>query len=355
MPKQLYVREFKMKKCVFTRYSDSIALPTIIQIKSNLYAVVFKLMKLLPARGIIQEAYRRGEIKNNYTVVDTSSGTFALGMGIVCCELGLRFKIFGDPVIDKHLLTRLKELGGSVHIVEKAKNKGAYQIERLKALHLYLSQNQLSFWANQYDNLENNQSYAIVGELIIDTIGKDVNIVGPVGSGGSTGGIVEAMRKYNVNAELIGVDTFNSILFGQPDGVRDLRGLGNTIMPKNLHHQLYDQVHWVGANDAALCTRQLHKHHALFCGPTSGAAFLVADYLANKNKKQKYAFIAPDEGYRYQNTVYDDQWLKSQAYYLQKVTREPIKAITPQTASRPWSYFDWNRRTLQDVVGPGHA
>lgn len=344
-----------MEKSVFKRYSDSIILPTIIQISSNLYAVVFKLMKLLPAKNIIQEAYRRGDIKTNFTVADTSSGTFALGMGIICCELGLKFKIFGDPVIDRYLLARLEELGGSVHIVEKAKNKGAYQKERLNALHQFLSENQLSYWANQYGNLENTKAYSIVGELLINTVGKDVNIVGPVGSGGSTGGIIEPIRTYNIDAKLIGVDTFNSVLFGQPDGVRELRGLGNTIMPKNLNHQLYDQIHWVGANDATFYTRQLHKQYALFCGPTSGAAFLVANYLANKNKKQKYAFIAPDEGYRYQDTVYDDHWLKSQTYYSERITQAPVKTISPLTAKEPWAYFNWNRRTLQEVLRIKHA
>ena len=136
-----------MKKSIFTCYSDTIALPTVIQMKKNLYAVAFKLMKLLPARHIIRKAFQRGDIQTNCTVVDTSSGTFALGVGITCCELGLKFKIFGDPAIDKNLISRLKDLGGEVCIVKTAKNKGSYQKERLNALHQFLSQNQLLYVA----------------------------------------------------------------------------------------------------------------------------------------------------------------------------------------------------------------
>lgn len=334
----------------YSSFSDSILLPKIIKLGSNLYIVAFKLMKLLPAKFMLTEAQKRGNIKDNYIIVDTSSGTFALGLGIICSELGLKFKIFGDPAIDKNLRSRLCDLGGDVHIVKKTKNKGAYQKERLKALHNFISKENLSFWTKQYDNLDNSLSYSIVGELLISALGKNINVIGTVGSGGSTGGIISVIRSINVESKLIGVDTYNSVLFGHPDGKRDLRGLGNTILPKNLNHYLYDEVHWVSANDAFYFTRLLHQNNALFYGPTTGAAFQVAKYLANKNKNETYAFIAPDEGYRYFNTVYNDTWIKKQSYYNSSITANPKLVHSPLEAVPPWSYIKWNRRGLADVI-----
>ena len=47
---------------IFSKYSDSILLPKIIKIDTNLFAIVFKNMKLLPAKNIIAHAMKRGDI-----------------------------------------------------------------------------------------------------------------------------------------------------------------------------------------------------------------------------------------------------------------------------------------------------
>ena len=336
---------------LFEKVSDSIILPRIIHVNNNLYAAVFSIMKLLPAKHIIYEAITRGDIKEGCTIVDTSSGTFALGIGIICSELGLPFKIFGDPIIDPFLIQRLEDLGGSVHISVNPKSPGAYQKLRLEALNNFISKNKLSYWMKQYDNLDNSHSYKIIGDLILKSLGSNINVVGTVGSGGSTCGIIKAIRSKNNIVQLIGVDTFNSVLFGQPDGKRLLRGLGNSIMPKNLDHSCYDQVHWVCVNDANYYTRLLFKNKSIFCGPTTGAAYQVANYLAKKNPTEKYIFIAPDEGYRYLSTVYNDIWLKQQEFYKEDITQEPTLVEVPMAAKEPWSFINWNLRTYQQVLG----
>lgn len=346
-----YKKHLPEYHCLFKNFSDSILLPKIIHIHANLYAAVFSIMKLLPAKHIISEAIKRGDIQENYTIVDTSSGTFALGIGIVCSELGLPFKIFGDPIIDPLLIERLEDLGGSVHISKNPKSPGAYQKLRLEALNNFISKNKLSYWMGQYDNLDNSQSYQTVGNLVVDLLSGDINLVGTVGSGGSTCGIIKAIRNRNISSKLIGVDTFNSVLFGQPDGKRLLRGLGNSIMPKNLDHTLYNQIHWVSANDAYYYTRLLFKRKSIFCGVTTGAAYQVASYLARQHPNEKYIFICPDEGYRYISTAYNEDWLKSQEFYNPEITQIPTQVETPLEATEPWAYIDWNNRTYSQVLG----
>lgn len=349
-PSSKGVGSLKRQNAIYQRVSDSLLLPTIIQFQDNLYGLIFRLMKLLPARNILFKAREDGEIKNNFTIVDTSSGTFALGLGLICCELGLKFKIFGDPAIDQNLIRVLQDLGGSVHRIEKSKNPGAYQRERLTALNSFIENCNKSFWTKQYDNPANKESYYVVSDLINSALGKDVNIIGPVGSGGSTGGIIDPLRQCNEEAQLIGVDTFNSVLFGQKDGRRALRGLGNSIMPQNLDHTLYDEVHWINANLAFSKTRWLHSKKGLFCGPTTGAAFCVADYLASKNPNRKYVFIAPDEGYRYLETIYSDPWLKANKFSKRVVESKPIEVSHPLEANPPWAFIKWGRRALEMVA-----
>jgi len=341
----------KANQQFYKKVSDSFIMPSLIQLEKNIYALVFRLMKLLPARHIIIEALKNGEIQQDSIIIDTSSGTFALGLGLICCEMDLKFRIFGDPVIDKNLIHMLQDLGGDVHLVNKSNNPGAYQKERLKQLHNFMEKESKSFWARQYDNLNNFNSYACVTEFLLSTLGNNITLIGAVGSGGSTGGIISGIRKKNINAKLIGVDTFNSVLFGQPDGKRILRGLGNSIMPKNLHHDLYDEIHWIDANEAFFYTRWLYKNKGLFCGSTTGAAFQVTSYLASKKSNETFVFIAPDEGYRYLDTVYNDDWIKIQGFYNQELTLQPTKVTHPLEAKPSWSFIAWDRRPYSQVLG----
>lgn len=143
------------------------------------------------------------------------------------------------------------------------------------------------------------------------------------------------------------MDTNNSVLFGQSAGPRLLRGLGNSIVPKNLDHALIDEVHWVGAFQAFAATRDLYRDHAMYVGPTSGAAHLVADWFARKHPNDTVAVILPDEGYRYQSTIYSDAWLKNLEGWPSVRRRAPSKLLQIAPASEDaWTHIEWLRRRL---------
>jgi cysteine synthase A len=149
----------------------------------------------------------------------------------------------------------------------------------------------------------------------------------------------------------IGVDTPGSVLFGQSDAPRRVRGLGNSLMPPNLDHTAFDEVHWVGAAEAFEATRTLHRRHALYMGPTSGAAWLAASWWARRHPEASVVVLLPDEGHRYQDTVYDDAWLRDQDLRLDALPVHPHDAAHPDKATGGWYRFEWARRSLAEVMG----
>jgi len=108
----------------------------------------------------------------------------------------------------------------------------------------------------------------------------------------------------------------------------------------------------VGAAEAFRATRQLHRDHALFVGPTSGAAYLVAEWWARENPDALTAVVFPDEGYRYQDTVYDDAWLAEKGLLLDGLPREPVEWDHPHDGDDPWSFYRWGRREYAEVMRP---
>ncbi|MER8963548.1 PLP-dependent cysteine synthase family protein [Mesorhizobium sp. M0701] len=340
------------KRLPFSGYSDAYALPNIIRCETNLYLAQFAFMKLLPAKYIIEQALARGTLTHGMKVIETSSGTFALGLAVVCLERGFQLEIFTDPVMDKGLENRLRSLGAEVFIITEKAKQGGYQRSRLDALHARMRHlGHFCFWPRQYETLDNPAAYKFFAEQISEMLGADVTLVGSVGSGGSTCGTIERLRQKAPGARLVGVDTFNSVIFGQPDGERKLRGLGNSLVPKNVRHELYDEVHFLSAPLAFAATRTLHERHAVFAGPTSGASYIVGRWRAQQDPRETVVVICPDEGHRYVEAAYDHEWLKQNGCLHEGVLLDaPSSEEHPSTALPPWNRYRWNRRSREAVL-----
>ncbi|RYH71080.1 MAG: pyridoxal-phosphate dependent enzyme [Alcaligenaceae bacterium] len=332
--------------------SAALTQPRIVQLTPNLYAVSLEVMKVIPAKYILEQALSEGLINSETLIIESSSGNFALGLAVVCRELGLRLHIVGDPAIDPSLRRMLVNLGADIDIIEKPDRHGAYQRLRLQRVDELLQQNSNAYWVRQYDNPSNPAAYQALASMLIDEFGEEFDLVASVGSGGSSVGLARALRQHSQGIDLTGVDTFNSVLFGLPDGKRTLRGLGNSVLPKILDHTQFDQVHWLGSGQANRAAIELHAKHALFCGPTTGAAYWVAQCHANWRPRRKTLFISPDAGYRYQGTVFNEQWLKANNEYVESMPSTPkrVEYLDQVDARSQWNCIDWNRRSLAAVV-----
>lgn len=334
---------------------EATELPRVIQLTDNLYAVAFSLMKLLPARFIIDRAEESGVLTPGTPVLETSSGTFGLGLAMVCRLRGYPLTIVGDNAIDRDLRNRLEMLGATVEIVEANGHPGGIQGARLDRVEEVRRGRPDSFIPRQYDNPDNPAAYAPVAEMINRTVRAPDYMVGPVGSGGSTGGLAQALRRDRPALRLVGVDTHGSVIFGAADAPRTLRGLGSSIHPGNVRHTAYDEVHWVTAPEAFHATHELFRRHGLFMGPTSGASFQVAAWSARRNPDRKVVMVLPDEGYRYQSTVYSDEWLRRQDLVPTAGSDSPILVDDPAGIPGSWCRLAWNRRTLAQVTGRAEA
>ena len=334
-------------------FVDAIALPRIVWLRPNLVGLAFTLMKLLPARFIIRKALEEGALRPGGLIAETTSGTFGLALAMVARRQGHPLTLVSDPAVDPPLRRRLEDLGAAVHVVREPGPTGGFQQARLEVLERLLAENPGSFCPRQYSNPHNPESYAPCAEQLAYAAGGIDCLVGSVGSGGSVCGISSYLRLLFPELTVVGVDTHRSVLFGQSDAGsgRVLRGLGNSLMPPNVDHTAFDLVHWVGAAEAFDATRRLHREHALFMGATSGAAYLVADWWARQNPDSLVAVVLPDEGYRYQDTVYDDAWLAAKGLRLDAPPHGPVEWDRPHDGGDPWSFHRWGRRSYAQVMG----
>ena len=255
-----------------------------------------------------------------------------------------------DCVIDAPLRRRLEDLGAVVDVVDRPAPVGGIQQARLDRVADILAAHPDSFCPSQYDNLLNSGSYGLLGEYLTTVFDRIDCLVGPVGSGGSMCGTSRSLWSLFPAMVSIGVDTIGSVLFGLPDGPRLVRGLGNSFMPANLDHTVFDEVHWLDAATACQATRLLHRRHSLFMGVTSGAAYAVARWWADRHPDATVVVLMPDEGHRYLNTIYDDGWLRDQLLVRDRLPDAPRTVVHPHEAGGPWSRLVWGRRSYIQVL-----
>jgi len=152
---------------------------------------------------------------------------------------------------------------------------------------------------------------------------------------------------------VVGVDTFNSALFGQPNALRQISGLGGGIVPDNVDHTQFDEVHWLSPAEIFKAMHQLHSRHGLFMGPTSGASYRVAEWWSMTHPGKTVVAFGPDEGHRYVNTSYDEDWLaRTIERWDQPARLAPVEIASPTETLTGWSRFPWARRRFADVVPP---
>jgi cysteine synthase len=335
---------------LFANAVEAMRGPRVVALDEGLFAAAFQLMKLLPADFILEQAAADGLLEPGTTVVETTSGTFGLGLAMSCRARGLPLHVVSDPVIDPPLRMRLETLGARIEIVTEPAEVGGIQQARLDRVAELSDSYDAAFVPQQYDNPHSPTSYGVAAERIAESAGVVDCLVGTVGSGGSMCGIGSYLRALFPEMAMIGVDTPGSVLFGGLDGPRTLRGLGSSIHPANLDPSQFDEVHWVTAAEAFGMTRALYREHCLFMGPTSGAAYLVAAWWARRNPGARVVAVMPDEGYRYQSTVYDPAWLAEQGLALDARPEEPELIDHPHRLGERWSRLAWGRRSLDEVL-----
>ncbi len=301
-------------------------------------------MKDRVAKRMIMEARRTGELKEGAPIVESSSGTLALGLALVGTYLGHEVNIITDPRIDELTFTKLKALGANVHIVKSMGTSGGWQRARLDYIYKMLEENPSLYWPKQYENKQNPIAYHTLATDLMEELGKVDIIVGSVGSGGSLCGIANILKSINPSLKVIAVDAVGSTIFHQTDRPTRLQGgLGNSIQPLNVDASVIDEVHWLNDEEAFAWTWRLAQHEKIFAGNSSGSVYAVANWISKQvNPNTVIACIFPDRGDRYVNTIYNENFLDKHSLDVTKLNYNPSLIEEIQDVDS-WSYLDFRK------------
>lgn len=290
------------------------------------------------ALHIIEEAERQGLIKENTTIIETTSGNTGFSLAMVSMIKGYDCILAVSSKSSEDKINMLRSMGAKVYVcpanVKADDPRSYYQVA--KRIH---EETKDSIYINQYFNDLNAQAhYNTTGpEIWKQTNGEITHLVACSGTGGTISGCAKYLKEQNPNIRIIGVDAYGSVLKKyhetqelDPKEIYPYRieGLGKNLIPTATNFDVIDKFVKVSDEESAHTARETTKKEGMFVGYTCGAAVQAIKQLAAEgefDKNSNIVAIFPDHGSRYMSKIYSDQWMKEQGFFDADHAKDPKK------------------------------
>ncbi|MDR0231083.1 MAG: cysteine synthase A [Dysgonamonadaceae bacterium] len=256
------------------------------------------------AFAMIDDAEKRGTLKQGSVIIEPTSGNTGVGLAYVAATKGYRLILTMPETMSIERRNLLKALNAELVLTEGAKGmKGA--IAKAEELQTEIPN---SIILQQFENPANPAIHAhtTAEEIWCDTDGNVDILVAGVGTGGTISGTGKRLKELNPNIRIVAVEPADSpVLSGGNPGPHGIQGIGAGFVPKTYDASVVDQIIAVTNDDAIRTGRQLAKTEGLLVGISSGAAVFAVLQLAQQpqNKGKNIIVILPDTGERYLSTV----------------------------------------------------
>lgn len=260
------------------------------------------------ALSMVEDAERKGILKNGGLIVEPTSGNTGIGLAIVSAVKGYRLILTMPDTMSLERRKFLLSLGAELVLTDGSKGmSGAIE----KAVEIR-DANEGSFMPQQFENPANSEIHAKTTgvEIWNDTDGSVDAVVAGVGTGGTISGIGRVLKSLKPAVKIYAVEPDSSpVLSGGKAGPHKIQGIGAGFVPEVYEAVVVDDVIRVKDEDAGNIARRLAKEEGIHTGISAGAAVFAAIEIGKlpENAGKKIVVIIPDTGTRYLSTwLYDE-------------------------------------------------
>ena len=255
------------------------------------------------AFNMINAALQSGEIDQNTTIIEPTSGNTGIGLAAICAAKGLKLILTMPESMSIERRKILMHLGAELVLTPAAEGMGG-AIAKASALEQELENAKV---LQQFNNLNNPDIHrkTTAPEILKDTEGNLDIFVAAVGTGGTLTGTGEVLKSEIPSLQIIAVEPSDSpVLEGGKAGPHKIQGIGAGFVPEILNTDIYGEVIAVSNEEAFAMAQKVAKEEGLLVGISAGANLHAAHIIASRpeNRGKTIVTILCDTAERYLST-----------------------------------------------------
>lgn len=256
------------------------------------------------AKFMIDDAEKRGVLKEGSVIIEPTSGNTGIGLSAIAASKGYRVIIVMPETMSVERRKLMKGYGAELVLTPgNLGMKGAIaKAEELK--------NEIpgGVVMGQFVNPSNPKAhYMTTGpEIFEDTNGNVDYFVAGVGTGGTITGVGRFLKEKLPNVKIVAVEPATSaVLSTGVAGAHKIQGIGAGFVPEILDTKIYDEIIPVSNEDAFKFGKETGKTEGVLVGISSGAALFAAISVAKRKEAEGKTIVVlmPDTGERYLSTA----------------------------------------------------
>lgn len=274
------------------------------------------------AKLMIEDAEKQGKLKPTSTIIEATTGNTGTALSFVAAVKGYKMRAYSPTMVaNRSRMSIMQAYGCEVEAV----NIESYEAKRRASTgetnsddtsvhggHVELLPRQVCldlekehddlWWARQFSNPFNAGAHQewTAREILEQTDGKLDVFVASVGTGGTILGVGRALKAYNPNIMIVGVEPAGKAMMGAPEDYPMIPGISDGIIPQIFKSGLVDEVITIADKEAIDMAHNLTQQEGIFCGMSSGANVLASLRVAEKlGAGKRIVTVLPDSRDRY--------------------------------------------------------
>lgn len=289
------------------------------------------------ARGILDDAERRGTLRPGGTVVEGTAGNTGIGFAHLCNARGYRAVIVMPDNQSPEKYQVLETLGAEVRRVKAVPYADPNHYQKVAAR--VAQEIDGAIWGNQFDNTANARAhFETTGpEIWAQTEGRIDAFVAATGTGGTLSGVSQFLKSQNERVRIVLADPPGSSLYEyvrsgtlKATGSSSItEGIGIGRVTANVAEARIDGAEHIEDAETVRYVYRLLREEGLFLGSTSGLNVAAAVHVARAlGPGHAIVTVLCDGGARYASRLFNASWLEQKGF--------GSLVQTSATAARRW-------------------
>ncbi len=255
------------------------------------------------ALAMVEEAERRGDLRDGMTVVEYTGGSTGSSLAYVCAVKGYKFKVVSSDAVAEEKLKTMVAFGADLTIIESTGGKITPDlVPRMIEQAAKFASEPDTYWTDQLNNADSLVGYRKIGDELLEQLDRPIDVFcAMVGTAGLTMGVSSALADGGSEARIVVLEPASSPFLTKGEaGTHGVEGTGIGYLPPLLDRNRYNEARAIEESDGREMARRLAAEEGLLAGISTGLNVVGAINIALElGPSHTVVTVAVDTGLKY--------------------------------------------------------